>query len=41
MELKDIDITFDVQSDSRGNDPDWASATLKAYHQLSRPQALQ
>lgn len=34
MELKDIDITFDVQSDSRGKDPDWASATLKAYHQL-------
>lgn len=34
MGLKDIDVTFDVQSDSRGKDPDWASATLKAYHQL-------
>jgi hypothetical protein len=34
MELKDIDIAFDVQMDSRGKDPDWASATLKAYHQL-------
>ena len=34
MELKDIDITFDVQSDSRGKDPDGYSMTLKKYHQL-------
>ena len=34
MDLKDIDITFDVQLDSRGKDPDWASVTLKSYHQL-------
>ena len=34
MELKDIDIFFDVQTDSAGKDPDSASKTLKAYHQL-------
>jgi len=34
MTLKDIDVTFDVQTDSRGKDPDWASPTLKVYHQL-------
>ena len=34
MELKDIDITFDVQTDSRGKDPDSYSKTLKLYHQL-------
>jgi hypothetical protein len=34
MNLKDIDITLDVQSDSRDKDPDWASVTLKSYHQL-------
>lgn len=31
--LKDIDVTFDVQTDSNGKDPDSASKTLKAYHQ--------
>lgn len=34
MNLKTIDIKFDVRSDSKGKDPDSASATLKAYHQL-------
>ena len=34
MELIDIDIHFDVQTDSRGKDPDSASPTLRAYHQL-------
>ena len=34
MELRDIDIHFDVRTDSNGKDPDSASATLKAYHQL-------
>ena len=34
MELQDIDIYFDVQTDSNGKDPDTASKTLKAYHQL-------
>lgn len=34
MELKNIDISFDVQSDSHGKDPDSASETLKTYHQL-------
>ena len=34
MELRDIDIHFDVRTDSNGKDPDSASATLKTYHQL-------
>ncbi len=34
MNLQDIDIWFDVQTDSNGKDPDSASKTLKAYHQL-------
>lgn len=34
MTLKDIDIHYDVQLDSNGKDPDSASKTLKAYHQL-------
>ena len=34
MKLQDIDIHFDVQMDSNGKDPDSASPTLKAYHQL-------
>lgn len=32
--LQDINVTFDVKSDSRGKDPDYASATMKSYHQL-------
>jgi hypothetical protein len=27
-----IDVTFDVRTDSRGKDPDTASATLKSFH---------
>ncbi len=34
MDLRDIDINFDVQIDSGGKDPDSASKTLKSYHQL-------
>ena len=34
MELRDIDINYDVQMDSNGKDPDSASPTLRAYHQL-------
>ncbi len=42
MELKDIDVWFDVRSDcprpkpgsNKIPDPDNASPTLKAYHQL-------
>ena len=34
MELRDINIHFDVQTDSNGKDPDSASPTLRAYHQL-------
>jgi len=34
MNLNNIDITYDVRTDSHGKDPDSASATLKAYHQL-------
>lgn len=32
--IEGIDIKFDVRSDSKGKDPDCASATLKAYHQM-------
>ncbi len=32
--LKEIDVNFDVQTDSHGKDPDYASATLKSYHKL-------
>lgn len=32
--LKEIDVSFDVQSDSYGKDPDFASATMKSYHKL-------
>ena len=34
MELRDIDIHFDVRTDCKGPDPDSGSPTLKAYHQL-------
>ena len=34
MKLQNIDIHFDVQTDSNGKDPDSASPTLRAYHQL-------
>ncbi|MEE3415149.1 MAG: hypothetical protein VZR53_07250 [Prevotella sp.] len=34
MELSDVDINYDVQTDSRGKDPDGYSMTLKKYHQL-------
>lgn len=34
MNLSDIDILFDAQYDSEGKDPDSASKTLRAYHQL-------
>lgn len=34
MNLCDIDVNFDVQTDSNGKDPDSASKTLKTYHQL-------
>lgn len=34
MNLTDIDIFFDAQTDSFGKDPDSASKTLKTYHQL-------
>ena len=34
MELRGIDIHFDVRTDSNGKDPDSASNTLKAYHQF-------
>ena len=30
--MKDIDITFDFRSDSKGRDPDTYSTTLNAYH---------
>ena len=33
MNIQEIDIHFDVQTDSNGNDPDYASKTLKTYHQ--------
>lgn len=35
MELKDIDVSFDFQTDTRpGKDPDCDSKTLRAYQQL-------
>ena len=34
MKLEDIDILFDVQTDSGGKDPDGYSPTLRTYHQL-------
>lgn len=34
MKLQDIDIHFNVRTDSNGKDPDYASTTLKAYHKL-------
>ncbi len=34
MEINQIDVTFDVRTDSRGKDPDSASKTLKQYHKL-------
>ena len=40
MELRDIDIHFDVRTDSHDKDPDSASTTLKAYHQLLWSQPL-
>lgn len=40
MELKDIDISFDFQTDSSGKDPDSASKTLRAYQQLLWSKSL-
>jgi hypothetical protein len=34
IQLKDIDIYFDVQTDSRGKDPDSESWTLRQYQKL-------
>lgn len=34
MSFQDIDIRFDMRTDSNGKDPDSASMTMKAYHQL-------
>ena len=34
MELREIDITYDVRQDSGGKDPDSFSKTLKNYHKL-------
>ena len=34
MNKQDIDIKYDVRTDSRGKDPDSASAILKSYHQM-------
>lgn len=34
MKLQDINIHFDVRTNSNSKDPDSASKTLKAYHQL-------
>ncbi|MBO7418934.1 MAG: hypothetical protein J6U14_08385 [Bacteroidaceae bacterium] len=34
MNVVEIDITFDVRADSKGKDPDYASKTLRSYHQL-------
>lgn len=34
MSIDEIDITYDVRIDSNGKDPDFASETLKSYHQL-------
>ena len=33
VETVDIDVYFDFRSDSAGRDPDYASPTLKRYHQ--------
>ena len=33
MNIQEIDIHFDVQTDSNGKDPDYASKTLKTFHQ--------
>lgn len=41
MNLKDIDITFDFQIDTRkGKDPDCDSKTLKSYQQLLWSKSL-
>ena len=32
--INDIDVNFDVQTDSGGKDPDYASPTLRSFHQL-------
>lgn len=32
--VKFLNVNYDVRTDSGGRDPDYASATLKAYHQL-------
>ena len=34
MELRDIDVRYDVRADSGGKDPDGYSRTLKEYHRL-------
>ena len=34
MNVSEIDITFDVRTDSNGKDPDSASKTLRSYHQF-------
>ena len=34
MTIPKIDLSFDVRTDSNGKDPDYASETLKKYHQL-------
>lgn len=40
MNLARIDTNFDFRSDSGGRDPDSASATLRAYHQILWSQEL-
>jgi len=34
MPIKQIDITFDVRTDSNGKDPDNSSITLRQYHKI-------
>lgn len=34
MDVMNLNISYDVRTDSGGKDPDFASSTLKKYHQL-------
>ena len=40
MRLEEIKMSFDVRTDSNGKDPDYASPTLKAYHQALWSKSL-
>lgn len=40
MLLQELDLKYDVRTDSNGKDPDYASPTLKAYHKALWSKSL-